>query len=232
MAGTKQVGSLCLPESGDLYKPEIFAVSTLESFEGGKEFPSLLPSFFRLLARSRIVLGAVSRAASARRMYLKRGGTKMRKLGIIFMAVVVLGFAAVISRAADEYPNKPIQLIVPYGAGGLTDSMGRLVAEKMGKILGTSILVVNKPGAASAIGSGFVAASAPGRYQILINMTGGIIVTPLINPNIRYKMSDLKPIGKLSSARYLMLASRELPVKTLPELIAYAKKNPGKLSYA
>ena len=156
----------------------------------------------------------------------------MRKLGIIFMAVVVLGFAAVISRAADEYPNKPIQLIVPYGAGGLTDTMARLVAEKMGKILGTSILVVSKPGAASAIASGFVAASVPDGYTILINMTGGIIVTPMINPNIRYKMSDLKPIGKLSSARYLMLAGRELPVKTLPELIAYAKKNPGKLSYA
>ena len=156
----------------------------------------------------------------------------MRKLGIIFVTAIALAFTAGISRAADEYPTKPIQLIVPYGAGGLTDSIARLVAEKMGKILGTSIMVISKPGAASAIATGFVAASPPDGYTILINMTGGIIVTPMINPNIRYKLSDLRPIGKLSSARYLMLVGRELPVKTLPELIAYAKRNPDKLAYA
>jgi len=156
----------------------------------------------------------------------------VRKLGIIFVTAIVVAFTAGVSRAADEYPNKPIQLIVPYGAGGLTDSMARLVSEKMGKILGTSILVVSKPGAASAIATGFVAASPPDGYTILINMTGGIIVTPMINPNVRYKMSDLKPIGKLSSARYLMLVGKDLPVKTLPELVAYATKNPGKLAYA
>ena len=156
----------------------------------------------------------------------------MRKLGIIFVTAIVLAFTAGISRAADEYPTKPIQLIVPYGAGGLTDSMARLVGERMGKILGTSILIISKPGAASAIATGFVAASPPDGYTILINMTGGIIVTPMINPNIRYKLSDLRPIGKLSSARYLMLVGRELPVKTLPELIAYAKRNPDKLAYA
>lgn len=156
----------------------------------------------------------------------------MRKLGIIFVTAIVMASSVGISRAADEYPTKPIQLIVPYGAGGLTDSMARLVAERMGKILGTPILIISKPGAASAIATGFVAASPPDGYTILINMTGGIIVTPMINPNVRYKLSDLKPIGKLSSARYLMLVGKDLPVKTLPELIAYAKKNPGKLAYA
>ncbi len=156
----------------------------------------------------------------------------MRKFGIIFVTAIVMAFTVGVSRAADEYPNKPIQLIVPYGAGGLTDSLARLVSDKIAKILGTSVLVISKPGAASAIATGFVAASPPDGYTILINMTGGIIVTPMINPNIRYKMSDLKPIGKLSSARYLMLVGKDLPVKTLPELIAYAKKNPGKLSYA
>ena len=153
----------------------------------------------------------------------------MRKLPVI--TAMVIASTLGISRAADEYPNKPIQLVCPYGAGGLTDVLARLISEKMGKILGTSILVVNKVGGGTSIGAGFVAASNPDGYTMLINMTGGAIVTPMINPNVRYKMSDLKPIGKLTSAVYLVLARRDLPVKNLPELIAYAKRNPGKLSY-
>ena len=156
----------------------------------------------------------------------------MKKPVMIVIAVAVLAFTAVACRAADEFPGKPIQLIVPFGAGGLTDIAARMVAEKMGKILRNSILVVNKPGGATSIGAAFVAASVPDGHTILINMTGGAVVTPMIMPNIPYKTSDLKPIGKMMSAMYLMLASRDLPVKNLPELIAYAKKNPDKLAYA
>ena len=156
----------------------------------------------------------------------------MKKLGMIVIAVAALAFTAGVPRAADEYPSKPIQLIVPFGAGGLTDIAARMVAEKMGKILRNPVLVVNKAGGATSIGAGFVAASVPDGHTILINMTGGAVVTPMIMPNIPYKTSDLKPIGKMMSAVYLVLASRDLPVKTLPELIAYAKKNPDKLAYA
>lgn len=155
----------------------------------------------------------------------------MKKPGVIVIAAAVLAFTAMVSRAADEYPSKPIQLIVPYGAGGLTDLAARMVAERMGKILRNSILVVNKAGAGTSIGAGFVAASPPDGHTILINMTGGAVVTPMIMPNIPYKMSDLKPIGKMMSAVYLVLASRDLPVKTLPELIAYVKRNPDKFAY-
>jgi tripartite-type tricarboxylate transporter receptor subunit TctC len=156
----------------------------------------------------------------------------MKKLSMIAIAVAVLAFTAAVARAADEFPSKPIQLIVPYGAGGLTDLAARMVAERMGKILRSSILVVNKAGAGTSIGAGYVAASSPDGHTILINMTGGAVVTPMIMSNLSYKMSDLKPIGKMMSAVYLVLASRDLPVKTLPELIAYAKKNPDKFSYA
>jgi tripartite-type tricarboxylate transporter receptor subunit TctC len=156
----------------------------------------------------------------------------MKKLGMIVAALAVLAFSAVVSRAADEFPGKPIQLIVPYGAGGLTDLAARMVAERMGKILRNSILVVNKAGAGTSIGAGFVAASAPDGHTLLINMTGGAVVTPMIMPNLSYKMSDLKPVGKMMSAVYLVLANRDLPVKTLPELIAHVKKNPDKFAYA
>lgn len=156
----------------------------------------------------------------------------MKKLGVTVVALAVLAFTAAVSRAADDSPGKPMQLIVPYGAGGLTDIAARIVAERMGKILRNSILVVNKPGAGTSIGAGYVASSAPDGHTMLINMTGGAVVTPMILPNLSYKMSDLKPIGKMMSAVYLVLAGRDLPVKSLPELIAYAKKNPGKLAYA
>ena len=156
----------------------------------------------------------------------------MKKPGIVIIAAAVLAFTAVVCRAAADYPSKPIQLIVPYGAGGLTDIAARIVAERMGKILRNSILVVNKAGAGTSIGAGYVASSAPDGHTILINMPGGAVVTPMIMPNLSYKMSDLKPIGKMMSAVYLVLASRDLPVKTLPELIAYAKKNPDKFAYA
>lgn len=157
---------------------------------------------------------------------------QLRKLGFIFTSVIALAFSSGVARAADEYPNKPIQLIVPYGPGGLTDIIARLVAEKMGKILGQPVVVVNKTGASTSIGSALVASSKPDGYTMLINMTGGIVVTPLIVPYLSYRTSDLKPIGKVASTNYLVIANQDLPVNSLAELIAQAKKDPNKLAYA
>jgi len=154
-----------------------------------------------------------------------------RKLGAIFIAIVGIALAAPGSRAADEYPNKPIQLICPYGAGGLTDIVARMVGEKMSKILGSSIQVINKPGGGTSIAEGFVASSKPDGYTLLINMTGGHIVTPMLIPNLPYKMTDLKPIGKMVTADYMVLVGREVPVNTLSELVTYAKKS-GKTAFA
>lgn len=161
----------------------------------------------------------------------ERGGRTRMKKGFMMLIAFALIVGSSISWAADDYPNKPIQLVCPYGAGGLTDLVARFVGEKMAKYLGKPIIVVNKPGGATSIGTGSVAASKPDGYTILINMTGGFIVTPLITPNLPYKMSDFIPVGKIVTADYLILINKDLPVKTLPELVAYAKKNPGKLSY-
>ena len=150
----------------------------------------------------------------------------------IFCAAAAALVAAGSCLAAEKFPAKPIQLIVPYGAGGLTDIAARSVAEKMGKLLGTSMLVVNKAGAGTSIGAGFVAAAAPDGHTVLINMTGGAVVTPMIMPNLSYKMNDLKPVGKMMSAVYLVLADASLPVRNLSELIAYVKERPGKVSYS
>jgi tripartite-type tricarboxylate transporter receptor subunit TctC len=156
----------------------------------------------------------------------------MKIAGILFA-----GFMAVFASfscsgwAADDYPNKPVQLICPYSPGGITDLSARTVAEKMGEFLGQPVIVVNKPGAGAALGTGFVAASKPDGYTILTSWTGVITLLPLIQANLPYKMSELTPIGRSVIVNQLMLVNKDLPVKTIPELVAYAKKNPKTLSY-
>jgi tripartite-type tricarboxylate transporter receptor subunit TctC len=154
----------------------------------------------------------------------------MRSINIVLMGIIVL-FMPVTGLAADEYPNKPIQLICPYAPGGITDLAARALAEKMGEYVGQPVLVVNKPGAGAALGTGFVAASKPDGYTILTSWTGVITLLPLIQPNLPYKMSELTPIGRAVIVNQVMLVNKNLPVNTIPELVAYAKKNPKTLSY-
>ena len=154
----------------------------------------------------------------------------MKKIAIIWIAAILV-LSAFASWAFDEYPTKPIQLICPYGAGGVTDVVARLVGDKMTEHIGKPVIVANKPGGGTAIGTGFVAASKPDGYTMLINMTGGFIVTPLITQNLPYKMSDFTPIGKMVVAGYAILVNKDVPAKTLKEFIVYVKKNPKSLSY-
>jgi tripartite-type tricarboxylate transporter receptor subunit TctC len=155
---------------------------------------------------------------------------KAKTTGIVLLIfLVVLGVST--GWTKDDYPSKPIQLICPYSVGGITDLSARLIAEKMGEFLGQPVVVVNKPGAGAALGTGYVAASKPDGYTILTTWTGVAIIVPLITPNLPYKMTDLTPIGKSLVVDQLLLVNKDLPVKTLPELVAYAKQHPKTLSY-
>lgn len=155
---------------------------------------------------------------------------KAKTTGIVLLSfLVVLGVST--GWAKDDYPSKPIQLICPYSVGGITDLSARLIAEKMGEYLGQPVVVVNKPGAGAALGTGYVAASKPDGYTIVTTWTGVAIIVPLITPNLPYKMTDLTPIGKSLVVDQLLLVNKDLPVKTLPELVAYAKQHPKTLSY-
>ena len=156
----------------------------------------------------------------------------MKNIGIVFIGCIAfLASLSFSGWAADGYPNKPVQLICPYAPGGITDLSARTIAEKMGEYIGQPVIVVNKPGAGAALGTGFVAASKPDGYTLLTSWTGVITLLPLIQANLPYKMSDLTPIGRSVTVDQIMLVSKNLPVKTIPELVAYAKKNPKTLSY-
>jgi tripartite-type tricarboxylate transporter receptor subunit TctC len=144
--------------------------------------------------------------------------------GLLFLLVASSGWAT------DEYPNKPIQLICPFPPGGPIDLSARVVSEKMGESLGQPVIVTNKPGGGTAVATGYVASSKPDGYTLFMS-PATLVFLPLFTPNLPFKVSDFTPIGRLVSFNFLMLVNKDVPVKTLPELVAYIKKSPGTLSY-
>ena len=132
---------------------------------------------------------------------------------------------------AQTYPNKPIRLIVPFPAGGPTDVTARIISPKISEALGQNILIENRGGASSIIGSDIVAKSPPDGYTLLLCTVTNAINVSLI-PKIPYDMSrDFEPIAQLFITTSILTAHPSLPVKTVKELIALAKTRPGQLTY-
>jgi tripartite-type tricarboxylate transporter receptor subunit TctC len=147
-------------------------------------------------------------------------------------ALAVLSTLAVPPTAMAAYPDKPIRLIVPYAPGGTASALSQLIGEKLGAELGQVVVVEPKPGANGNIASEFVARSAPDGYTLLI----GTISTLTINPSLYKKMSfdwakDFKPISMLVTTANVIVVNPSLPVTTLPELVQFAKSQPGVLTY-
>jgi tripartite-type tricarboxylate transporter receptor subunit TctC len=152
----------------------------------------------------------------------------MKRLVIAFLLVIFAGAAA----AQGSYPNKPIHLIVGYAPGGPTDIVARLIAAKMQESLGQPVIVENKPGAGSNIASEYVVKSAPDGYTLLVgsiaNATNMVVYKHLTYDTLR----DLAPITQLMSAPSVLVATPGFPAKSLQDLIALAKRNPGKYAFA
>jgi len=134
--------------------------------------------------------------------------------------------------AAQAYPSKPVRIVVPFAPGGSTDAIARLVAAKLTEQLGQNVLVENKAGANSMIGTGEVAKSAPDGHTLLV-VTPSLTINPMVVAKMPYDASkELVPVTLISRTPYLVGVSNEVPAANLRELVAYAKANPGKLSYA
>ena len=132
---------------------------------------------------------------------------------------------------AQPYPNRPVRLVVGYAAGGGTDIIGRLVAQHLGPRLGQAMVVENKPGAGGNIATELVAKSPPDGYTLLLAVNN-IAINPYIYRKIGVDVArELRGIGIIANSPIVLVASPSAPVKSLAELIAYAKQNPGKLSY-
>ncbi len=155
-----------------------------------------------------------------------------RSLVLLLAALILASLALTLptNAGAQAYPSKPIRLITPFAPGGGTDFVARLIAQKLTEKLGQQVMVDNKPGAGSNLGTELALKSPPDGYTLL--------VTPAsytVNPNI-YKLNfdpinDITPIVQISSGPYIVAVHPSLPVKTLKDLVDYAKANPDKLSY-
>jgi len=146
-----------------------------------------------------------------------------------------LGFAllAATSVAAQDYPSRPITLIVPYAAGGGNDVMARIVAEKMSRSLGQQIVIENKGGAGGSIATRQVAKAAPDGYTLGLGGTGTHAINPTLYPNVGYDpRKDFAPVGLIATSALVVLVNTSVPATTIGELIALARRDPGKLNYA
>jgi len=132
---------------------------------------------------------------------------------------------------AQDYPNRPIRIVNPYAPGGSTDPVLRPMTEKMSEALGQAVIIENKPGAGTNIGSELVAKSRPDGYTLLLG-TAALATSPSLYKKLNYDpVKDLQPIVSLVYAPFSIVVSADLPVKNIAELVAYAKANPGKLNY-
>ena len=133
---------------------------------------------------------------------------------------------------ADAYPSKPIEWVVPYAAGGGTDVVARVLSEPMGKALGQSIIVVNKPGAATNIGADAVARAKPDGYTILTGDTGTMAANPYLYKKLSYSAEkDFAPVGLLVRFPMLLVVNSQLPVNNYAEFVEWAKQQTKGVSY-
>jgi tripartite-type tricarboxylate transporter receptor subunit TctC len=134
---------------------------------------------------------------------------------------------------AQNYPSKPIRMIVPFPAGGATDILARALSQKLGEKIGQTVVVENRPGAGGTIGADAASKSAPDGYTLLLATSSTHSIGPAINPRIPYNAeTDFTPIAYVASSPNVVLVPNTSPAKTMREFIDHARKNPGRLNYA
>ncbi|QRF61701.1 tripartite tricarboxylate transporter substrate binding protein (plasmid) [Variovorax paradoxus] len=153
-------------------------------------------------------------------------------LARLLAAALPLALAMGPAGAQQDYPNKPIRLIVPFTPGGVTDTGARVVADKLGARLGQTVVVDNRPGASGNIGTQMVATAAPDGYTLLLGFDGTLVINPHVYAKVPFDtLKDFVPVSKIGDAVLIIVVHPSVPAKTLSELVAYSKTNPGGVSY-
>lgn len=153
----------------------------------------------------------------------------MFKKKCLYISCLWLATAAVAH--AQNYPNRPVRLVVPYPPGGGTDVIARTLAQKMTEVMGQQVLVDNRPGANGIIGSDVVAKAAPDGYTVLITLATHVI-NPALYAKLPYGPDDHVPVTVLAEYPFVITVHPSLPVKSVKELVAFAKARPGQLTFA
>ncbi|MGA7186807.1 MAG: tripartite tricarboxylate transporter substrate binding protein [Pseudolabrys sp.] len=132
----------------------------------------------------------------------------------------------------QDYPNRPIRIIVPTPAGGPVDVMARVLANALPPVLGQNVFVENKPGAGNTIGSRQAAVADPDGYTLMVSAASGLVMSPMIVKNAGYDASSFAPVVLVAETPQVLVINPQLSLKSVAELVAYAKDNPGKLNYS
>jgi tripartite-type tricarboxylate transporter receptor subunit TctC len=153
--------------------------------------------------------------------------------------IVVIGLAALLAAAApqsakaQDFPTRPIRIVVAFPPGGPTDFVGRIVADKMTQLLGQRVYVDNKPGANGTLGGADVAKSDPDGYSLFLTTSGAVTVSPHIMPKMPFDtFRDFAPVALVTTVHEVLVVSPQLGVKNVKELVALAKKKPGGVTFA
>ena len=149
-------------------------------------------------------------------------------LALAALATGFLGSAT----AQSAYPGKTVTMVVPTAAGGTTDLSARMLAQALGPVLGQTVVVDNKGGGNGNIAASIVKRAEADGYTLRMQYSGYHVISPHITKQKQWDQGDFQPVANVISAPQIIVVRADLPVKTLPELIAYAKANPGKLNYA
>ena len=153
-----------------------------------------------------------------------------RRLLLTFIATA-FSILPIVAAQAQSYPNRPIKLIAPFPAGGPTDVMARLVAQRLSTTVG-QVIVENRPGAGGTIAGKAVATAEPDGYTIMLASSAALAIGPALYSNVGYDpLTSFAPVAMVSSVPYVMVVAKNTPFKTVGEFLAYAKANPGKLNF-
>ena len=156
----------------------------------------------------------------------------MNKIGAMLVAVVAL-LTSGAAQAQDNYPNKPIRLIIGFAAGGGNDILVRVFNTKLSEALGQPVIVENRPGAGAVVATEYVAKSPPDGYTLLIGASGAMAINPAVYSKLSYDtLRDFVPITMIASFPLFVVATPTMPLGSVQDLVTYAKANPGKANYA
>nr|WP_216293574.1 tripartite tricarboxylate transporter substrate binding protein [Delftia acidovorans]MCA1067407.1 hypothetical protein [Delftia acidovorans] len=155
-----------------------------------------------------------------------------RQIAAVAMAIAGLGLGGTAALAQGGYPAKTITMIVPAAAGGTTDLAARMAAQALAPVIGQSVVVDNKGGGNGSIAASLVKRAEADGYTLLMQYSGYHVISPHLTKAHIWEQGDFQPVANVLSAPQIIVVRSELPVKTLAELVAYAKANPGKLNYA
>lgn len=152
---------------------------------------------------------------------------------VLHAAITALLFSATTALHAQDWPSRPVRMIVPYTAGGATDLLARAVGERLGSAIGQTVVIDNRPGANTIIGYQLQAGAAPDGYTLIMGGFNALVMNPLLYKSLPYNVErDFAHIGLVGISPLVVAVHPSLPTRSLKDLVAYARTNPGKLNFA